>query len=166
MALLQDRMKSRKQARQETVGEGGEVRATKAQRRKEYLNTKKCKKKGRRDMEDDDGYDSEKDDGKRNTNHTANGDSSSDNFVTGERASFLDQAERPPVFQTLPRGAVVTKKDKSKIAVKGTIDGEEDGMNERKIRKEQNAMEAMRQRVVAQYAVVKARRRMERRDYS
>jgi len=170
MALLQDRMKSRKPDVQKPV-DGMEVKVSKAQRRKEYLTNRKRKKKGgsaaMMASMDDDGYDSEKDDGKRNTTEYG-ADNSSSNFVTGERASFLDQAERPPTFQQLPRGAVVTKKPKmAAIGVNGGGSGnDDDGMDERKIRKEQNAMEAMRKRVVAQYAVVKARRRMERGDHS
>lgn len=53
----------------------------------------------------------------------------------GERAvSFLDVAERPPVFQQLPRGAVVAKK---KVEAVGCAEGED------RIRREQNAMEEM-----------------------
>jgi len=150
MALLQDRTKAAKpDARTDS---DGVALPTKKERRKAYLDGRKRKRKGGRGSAaaaaDDDGYDSATDTGKRGPDGEEDA-----SFVTGERAvSFLDRADRPPVFHQLPRGALVTKKVK---AVGGG------GSDEVKIRRDQNAMEAMRKRVVAQYAVVKARRRME-----
>ena len=97
---------------------------------------------------DNDGYDLAADTGKRGTNGKEDA-----SFAMGERAVlFLDRADRPPVFHHLSRGAIVTKK------VKAVGSG---GSDEVKIRRDHNAIEATRKRVVAQYAVMKARRRME-----
>jgi len=58
---------------------------------------------------DDDGYNSAADTGKRDPDGEEDA-----SFVTGEQAmSFLDQAERLPVFQQVPRGSLVTKKVKA-----------------------------------------------------
>lgn len=143
------------------VGEDGKM--TKSQRRKEYSKMRKRKKKGKGNyVVDPEGVGS----------GGASGLSKYDNddgFVTGENAvSFLEQAERPPIFNQLPRGA----HKKLKLKMKGVkdddddCDGDGDGrkkrkktMNEGTIKKEQDAMEVMRRKVQAQYAIMKAKRR-------
>ena len=92
------------------------------------------------------------------TRHGANEES--DSFITGEQAfrkqadqvKFGEQAERPPTFRHLPRGAKA-KDDKNKAAPKSS------GMTEARIAAENNAMEIMRRKVQAQYAIIKAKRR-------
>lgn len=119
---------------------------TKSQRRKEYLKKKKMKKTSAAKFDDGDDFPSS------STRQT-----SDDGFITGEQAvarvSFLEQAEQPPVFKQLPRGA--KEKSKTKKDHKGK------SLDEAKIKAEQNAMEAMRRKVQAQYAVIKAKRRQE-----
>jgi hypothetical protein len=68
------------------------------------------------------------------------------------RSLIDDQVERPPIFSALPRGA---KKKKTASAEKPD-DG--DGKDDR-IRKEQQALEAMRERVMKQYAILRESRR-------
>jgi len=135
----------------------------KAAKKKEFLKSLKSKKKNRKgggggsggrlrcgtsDDEDnsDGGY----------------GDDGGGGFVTGERAfataaratastgaAIHDQVERPPTFELLPRGA--TKKTKKK--------GGKLGMDEQKRRAEQRAMDNLRAKVQAQYAVIKQKRK-------
>lgn len=113
----------------------------KRQRKKEYLKEKKKRKKnshsgegaGRESNEDDD-------------------------FITGDQAHaerqsqvlFGDQVEAPPVFRKLPRGAT-TKKTATGTSksLKGT----------KAITAEQEAMDLIRRKVQAQYAMVKAKRK-------
>ena len=79
------------------------------------------------------------------------------------RSSLNDQVERPPTFTTLPRGAHKllknnkNKKDRQKHEGKD-IDGD-DSDKAKRIRKEQLALEAMRERVMKQYAVLRESRR-------
>ena len=79
------------------------------------------------------------------------------------RSSLNDQVERPPTFTTLPRGAHKllknnkNKKDRQKHEGKDT-DGD-DSDKAKRIRKEQLALEAMRERVMKQYAVLRESRR-------
>jgi hypothetical protein len=85
-------------------------------------------------------------------------DDNDDSFMTGERAvaamadvvRFGEQAERPPVFRQLPRGAkekLTPNQQRSKTMTKAEIDAES------------GAMELMRRKVLAQYAVMKAKRK-------
>jgi len=145
----------------------------KSDRRKEYLKNKKKKKKGNRsiDYDDEDNY--------------GNSDSAADTFVTGERAVAVmaassstasarnatpiglnDQVERPPIFNLLPRGAnKLSKKKRSDNYNEDGNTGDGNGkkkrssMNESQIAAEHNAMEVMRRKVQAQYALVKAQRK-------
>jgi len=114
---------------------------SKSQRRKEFL--KKKKKKQTSDSQD--GFRSFSKD------WTDEGLMVSEQVVT--RPSFLEQAEQPPTFKQLPRGA------KAKVVVKKDPDGK--SLDEVKIKAEQNAMEVMRRKVQAQYAKIKAKRREE-----
>lgn len=113
----------------------------KRQRKKEFLNKKKkLKAKSQQDSVEDYGCGGEE-------------SLESDGFVTGEQAvarvMLGDQVERPPVFHQLPRGATL----KAKTTIKSS-------KNENaSIAAEQQAMENMRRKVQAQYALMKAKRR-------
>lgn len=85
-------------------------------------------------------------------------------FVTGERAvaaaaargsALHDQVERPPTFELLPRGATraASKDDMGSDSKRGG------GMDSKKIRAEQRAMDSLRAKVQAQYAVIKQKRK-------
>lgn len=94
-------------------------------------------------------------------------------FLTGERAIAAadashtgcllgDQVERPPVFNQLPRGAKVSKKAKKMSSPEGNEERSSSGkkhMDEQRVEAEQRAMEIMRRKVQAQYALVKAKRK-------
>lgn len=133
----------------------------KAAKKKEFLKSLKSKKKNRkggggggrpRSGSSDDEYGSD----------GGYGDDGGGGFVTGERAvaaaaraaassgaAIHDQVERPPTFELLPRGA--TKKAKK--------EGGKLGMDEQKRRAEQRAMDNLRAKVQAQYAVIKQKRK-------
>jgi Txe/YoeB family toxin of Txe-Axe toxin-antitoxin module len=117
----------------------------KRQRKKEFLNKKK-KIKGKSQNDSGDGDDDYRggDAGKL---------TASDGFITGEQAvarvALGDQVERPPVFNQLPRGATVK--------VKMTTNSSQH--KNASIAAEQKAMENMRRKVQAQYALVKDKRR-------
>ena len=138
-------------------------------RTKEFFKTLKSKKKrpkggaggGRNNNFGDDGED----------DRDGNDDGA---FVTGERAvaasaaaaarvgavasglSLHDQVERPPTFELLPQGATRSaRKDGST-----RNDGERGaGMDRKNIRAEQMAMDALRAKVQAQYAIIKQKRK-------
>ena len=90
-------------------------------------------------------------------------DGESESLITGERAiamadevRFGEQAERPPVFRQLPRGAKAEKDGpKTKAAKKAAAKG----MTEDEVEAESNAMELMRRKIQAQYAAIKVKRR-------
>jgi hypothetical protein len=113
----------------------------KRQRKKEFLNKKKkLKGKSLQDSVEDDGYRGEE-------------IFESDGFVTGEhavaRVALGDQVERPPVFHQLPRGAIVKAKTTTQSSKNKNAS----------IVAEQQAIENMRRKVQAQYALVQAKRR-------
>lgn len=129
----------------------------KRQKKKEFLNNKKKKKnKGRTTNSQD--YSDDEDGSYHRSSHGAD-----DSFVTmtGKQAAALaaskipfgDQVERPPVFAQLPRGAKTKDLPKIKSSNKSGT------MNDSQIAAERNAMEKMRLKVQAQYAVIKANRR-------
>ena len=153
---LAENYKNSKPVKKRQAGDGeDEEKMTKAEKRREYSKMRKKKKKGKlnlSNLDEDDaiGY---------------GGKDHDDGFITGEEAaariSFLEQAEQPPVFNQLPRGA----HNKLKLKMKGVSD---DGSKskkpgkideEGKIKAEQDAMEIMRRKVQAQYALMKAKRR-------
>lgn len=68
-----------------------------------------------------------------------------------EDVHFTEQAERPPMFKQLPRGA---KPKETKVTKGG-----KPGMTEAQIKAESNAMELIRRRAQAQYASIKAKRK-------
>ena len=118
----------------------------KRQRKKEFLNKKK-KMRGKSHNDSGDG-----------DNDYRVGDvatlSTSDGFVTGEQAvarmMLGDQVERPPIFNQLPRGATVKVK---KMTFKSSQNKNES------IAAEQKAIENLRRKAQAQYALLKAKRR-------
>ncbi|KAL7479748.1 hypothetical protein ACHAW6_005472 [Cyclotella cf. meneghiniana] len=72
------------------------------------------------------------------------------------RCVIDDQVERPPIFSALPRGALSTKNRKS-TTLRKTCENEMEKVD--RIRKEQQALEAMRERVMRQYATLRESRR-------
>lgn len=149
----------------------------KLQKKKEFLkNKKKKKKKGGgggggafgsfQDSQDDDDDDDIQ---------LMESSSSSLGLMTGERAVaaakaarvaalredpvlFGEQAERPPSFKHLPRGADKTKQQQHAAAA-AVVAAAKKGMSNEEIDAERNAMELMRRKVQAQYAAIKSRRR-------
>ena len=126
----------------------------KRQRKKEFLNSKKKAKKGKggsgsQRFDEDDDMDPLDDDAAESA------------LVTGEQAyakraaatqvQFGEQAERPPTFKQLPRTAKV--KTGAKVQ-----DASRLGLDEAAIEAEQREMEAMRRKVRAQYALIRAKR--------
>jgi hypothetical protein len=123
----------------------------KRQRKKEFMNAKKKAKKGKGSNQTDDDSDFD-----------ARGDGNDDNdtFITGEQAaarqsSIHDQVERPPSFQQLPRGAMHKK---------ATMQQNDKSKPNFQVELEHKAMEDMRRKVQAQYALIKAKRK-ESRDF-
>ena len=127
---------------------------SKSQRRKDFLNRKKRKKRIRSESQMELPDEEEEVMARRNQGGDVDG------FITGEaaiaRASFLDQVEQPPTFAQLPRGA--TKKPNGKVRCKD-FESKSNSHTEESIRAEQNAMEAMRRKVQAQYALLKQKRK-------
>ena len=161
MALAKNYKKRKESDETVKIGPDGEEKMSRAQKRKEYSKMRKKRRKNKNVTLTTNG--SGNDDGYGN-------DDDNDGFITGEQAasriSFLEQAEQPPIFQQLPRGA--HKKLKMKMRGSGNSDGNSSGkkknvnsnnMDEEKIKAEQNAMEIMRRKVQAQYAIMKAKRR-------
>ena len=140
----------------------GKRKTAKLEKKKEFLKQKKLKKKGklssragRYDQDEDDGYDS---DAPLHKNES----SSSAGLVTGERAVamaaamhdeplFGEQAERPPIFLQLPRGAQKSFKSTNKPT-------KSSNMSKEQIDAEASAMALMRRKVQAQYAAIRAKR--------
>jgi hypothetical protein len=134
----------------EIMKQTAEKNPEKRLKKKEFLNNKKKQKKGSGSFNQfSDRQESAADD---------DGDDDS-SFITGERAvaamadevRFGEQAERPPVFRQLPRGAKAKEKPKAASKSKGMTDAQ--------VAAETGAMEMMRLRVQAQYASIKAKRK-------
>jgi len=133
----------------------------KAERKKQFLKQKKLKKRGghaqQQSLVENDHKESD------NEEHV-------DQLITGERAvaaALLDPAERPPEFQFVPKGAQ-RKKVVIPKALMQDINEINDGnkkkngkrkMDETKIAAEQQEMEAMREKVKAQYRLMREKRR-------
>jgi hypothetical protein len=119
----------------------------KRQKKKDFLNNKKKNKKRKRIAELG-----------RDILEDQFDDDRSSGLVTGERAVaaraaatevvFGEQAERPPVFRQLPRGA--STKTERKVGSR---------MRDEHVEAEHEAMEKMRRTVQVQYAVIKRRRK-------
>lgn len=132
----------------EIIKRSTEVNHEKRQKKKEFLNQKKKnRKKGgptstsyhERNIPRDDGFED-------NVPTTGEKD-----FAVTDQVRFGEVVERPPIFRQLPRGA--TPKD-AKPEQKQTK-----GMTEEAVRAEKDAMELLRRKVHAQYAVIKTKRR-------
>ena len=122
----------------------------KRQRKKEFMNAKKKAKRSKgmnTQTTDDDDFGTS---GGNDSNDT-------DTFITGEQAAarmstIHDQVERPPSFQQLPRGATHKK---------ATLQQNNKSQRNFQVELEHKAMEDMRQKVQAQYALIKAKRKRE-----
>mmetsp|Transcript_25340 Transcript_25340/g.73339 ORF Transcript_25340/g.73339 Transcript_25340/m.73339 type:complete len:378 (-) Transcript_25340:37-1170(-) len=134
----------------------------KAAKKKEFLKSLKSKKKNRKGGGGGVGRPRSGSSGDEYGSDGGYGNDGGGGFVTGERAvaaaaraasytgaAIHDQVERPPTFELLPRGA--TKKVKK--------EGGKLGMDEQKRRAEQRAMDNLRSKVQAQYAVIKQKRK-------
>jgi hypothetical protein len=126
----------------------------KLQRKKEFLNSKKKKKRGLALRPNDTFGDDYDDNGTRVS------------IITGERVDdamavdpvkFGEQAERPPIFRQLPRGANGKTSSSTNISNMNTKNSK--GMSDEQISVENDAMEVMRRRVQAQYAAIRLKRR-------
>ncbi len=116
-------------------------------KKKEFLKQKKKRKKG--------GY--------NNNYYGDNNDNDNDNDNDDQRdgkrqatdvpVRFNEQAERPPIFRQIPRGA---QKKNNTSTIK---EQKQTGMSEHQIEAEKNAMELMRRRIQAQYKAIKSQRR-------
>lgn len=133
----------------------------KRQKKKEFLNSKK-KKRSRRAA-----FDHSDDDSCAIDERTEQAEGK---LLTGEQAvaararatqvHFGEQAERPPVFHQLPRGAKNHSKGQSYNKGTGKTYGSgSGGMKEEEIEAERQAMDLMRRKVQAQYAAIKAKRK-------
>ena len=118
---------------------------SKQAKRKAFFEQKKLKKKNKRMREED--YD----DVEYDSNEHITTSSKQSTKAPIARSVVDDQVERPPIFSTLPRGAI--SKKKKDVATK------KNGDKDDKIKREQQALEAMRQRVMAQYAILRESRR-------
>lgn len=118
----------------------------KLQRKKEFLKNKKKRKKGGL-SEDFYKYDDEND---------------SDDIPERKKQAtdlpvrFGEQAERPPIFRQVPRGA---KTKSSTATIKIAEKPEKKAMSEDQIEAERDAMELMRRRIQAQYRAIQSKRK-------
>mmetsp|Transcript_13648 Transcript_13648/g.28614 ORF Transcript_13648/g.28614 Transcript_13648/m.28614 type:complete len:351 (+) Transcript_13648:190-1242(+) len=121
----------------------------KLQKKKEFLKAKKKSKKRKGGAYSFDGY------------GDSNGAAYDDDDVKGNAnqqseapVRFGEQAERPPVFRQIPRGAKAKKPNTITISK-----GKTQGMTEHQVEAEKDAMELMRRRVQAQYKAIKSKRK-------
>ena len=110
----------------------------KRQKKKEFLNRKKSKKKSH-------AYETA-----FGNEPSSDGEQSLEPRHAAAVVHFGDQVERPPVFKHLPRGA--THKPAKKK-------GREEGMGDEEVAAERAAMERIRRKVQAQYAAIKHQRK-------
>ena len=112
-------------------------KTNKKEKRKNFFAKKKMKKKAKRlGLLSQQRFDEDEDD-------------DNDDIVAEKAYSFGEQAERPPEFQQLPRGAVL--KSKPKVGTSS--------LDDEKIAFAQKNMEMLRMKVQAQYARVKMKRK-------
>ena len=119
----------------------------KKEKKKEFLRNKKLKKRGLVSVSGDGNEDngSDYDDLDKNAGPSF------------DAPKFGEQAERPPEFRALPRGAARKQPDPRKTA----STKKRKSMDDDDVAAEQQAMEAMRKKVQAQYALVRQKRRGE-----
>jgi hypothetical protein len=145
---------------------------SKQDKRKAFFEKKKLKKRkrsGADDGDDDDDYNANRNAGTKITakKHLVKQQNNLDTMVSRTPA-FDVQVERPPTFTMLPRGAnKLAKNQKAANHHRDVVDisvGEGDNddamATARRIQKEKQDMEAMRERVMKQYAILKDHRRM------
>lgn len=113
----------------------------KMKKKKEFLNKKKNKNKFKQQQQQD----------FVGTEEEMEKDRQLDLLPEPEDVHFTEQAERPPMFKQLPRGAKAKETKQKKVA--------KPGMTEAQVKAESNAMELIRRRVQAQYASIKAKRK-------
>ncbi len=115
-------------------------------RKKEFLKQKKKRKKagGAPAM-----YDNDNDDFAGNDNKFAKRQQQKDLPVR-----FGEQADRPPIFRQIPRGA---KQKTNTSTIKQQ--GQQTAMSEQQVQAENKAMELMRRRIQAQYKAIKSQRK-------
>lgn len=126
---------------------------SKQEKRKAFFEKKKLKKRkrGKSSLDDDDSDDYD-------THHQEY----SSGTVASRRPALDDQVERPPTFTMLPRGAnKLAKNSKTNNANKHQNSSafEDEESAALRIRKEQQALEAMREKVMKQYAILRESRR-------
>jgi hypothetical protein len=137
----------------------------KLQRKKEFLKNKKKNKKrkgggGMYSYNNDE--DSDGDDYNNDTSYSVKGaGKGKDSLPADEPVRFGEQAERPPTFRQIPRGAKVKSNTitQAAAAAKEAAAAKTDGMSEPQIEAERGAMELMRRRVQAQYKAIKYKRK-------
>ena len=134
----------------------------KLQRKKEFLKNKKKNKKRKggggmysyNNDEDNDGdaYDND-------TSYSVKGaGKGKDSLPADEPVRFGEQAERPPTFRQIPRGAKAKSNTITQAVAKAAA-AKTEGMSEPQIEAERGAMELMRRRVQAQYKAIKYKRK-------
>lgn len=121
----------------------------KLQRKKEFLKNRRKRKKGGNSYYSNE-INNDDDDGDDNNARTRK------HQVSDIPVRFGEQAERPPIFRQIPRGAKSKSNTKSTIATKSE---KTKGMTDDQIEMERDAMELMRRRIQAQYKVIKTKRR-------
>mmetsp|Transcript_52316 Transcript_52316/g.111174 ORF Transcript_52316/g.111174 Transcript_52316/m.111174 type:complete len:369 (-) Transcript_52316:423-1529(-) len=153
---------------------------SKQEKRKAFLKKKRSKKRRRGSgvLNDDDGDDfanrealkslhsqphmsSEHREQAKPKKHLSKQQNYSDTLVA--RTAMDDQVERPPTFTSLPRGANKLSKNRksncSNTSAEGSIEDKGEGEKDQRIRKEQQALESMREQVMKQYAMLRRSRR-------
>ena len=145
-----------------TNNDDGDAGPSKQERRKAYLQEKKLKKRRKITNNNDDDDDEDvlaihrQQQSSTNNQQPKKHMTQQQNYSDTIRARSLldDQVERPPTFSVLPRGAHKLSKHSTKQKVSGGDEGEE-----QRIRKERQALERMRERVMRQYSVLREKRR-------
>ncbi|CAB9505431.1 expressed unknown protein [Seminavis robusta] len=109
----------------------------KKKRKKEFLNNKKKRKKRKQQQQQQQSFDNDND----HDDH---------DIQREDHIPFGHQVERPPTFQSLPRGATTKKK---------AHNNKDNNKNALNVKAEQANLEQMRLQVQEQYAAIKARRK-------
>ena len=124
---------------------------SKQEKRKAFFEKKKLKKRkrGSDTIEDDDSDD-----------HASRHQEFSSVGRTSQRPAFDDQVERPPTFTMLPRGAnKLVKNKKTNNCKNANNTSDDDDSAAMRIQREQQALDALRKKVVQQYAILRENRR-------
>lgn len=137
----------------------------KRQKKKDFLNQKK--KRGKRKASAYNNNSDSDDNGNEHDEDDVDDDAPVGKLLTGEQAvaardretqvRFGEQAERPPVFKQLPRGAA-----KKSVATASSAKKHKSTslLNPAEMEAEQHAMDLLRRKVQAQYAAIKAQRKL------